>query len=158
MPPSGPPQNDHPLVSELLSEDASSDDVVILWGFNGPAPDGDHTRLYLDVGLSEWVDIPTNEITHNEVPTDRLTPSALWVTRAAIVTYGFRDPQPADFLQGDIVRTALRDMTGLSAERFGVFTGTSANCITTPKTPTIPISWMTFCPIPVPPPPPPPPG
>jgi hypothetical protein len=59
-----------------------------LAGFLGDSPEPDHTRLYLDAQLSDWIDVPDADFVHWVLPPDDkdATDAALvWLREGATI-------------------------------------------------------------------------
>jgi hypothetical protein len=111
----------HPLVEALASDPATPpEEATRLFGFPGPAADAGSTRLWLDLDLTSYVDVPDKAILHSQtLENDQGT--MLWVEPEATLTYSTAQSQEvqADFLEGSIAagnlsRAALRPGPGLA--------------------------------------------
>jgi hypothetical protein len=99
----------HPLVEALASDPSKPPGrATKLFGLPGPATDADSTRLWLDDGLTTYVDVPSDAILHSQtLENDRGT--VLWVDSTATLTYSSTRSQEvqADFLGGKIAERNL---------------------------------------------------
>ena len=97
----------HPLVAKLLGDQAEPGREVVLAGYIGPSASPDRVRLYLDLGLNRYVDIPTDAIrdTWQSDPDDENSPTQVAVDGAAELDHVTvaRQTAGARFLQGPIV-------------------------------------------------------
>lgn len=135
-----PPGWDEDEIITALVKDASDvPDVRMLIGFRGKSSRKGYCRLYLTPELSEYVEIPQDEIHHwQQLDKERfpLGGVAVWVNREADLLYTrttAREVQ-ADFLQGDITSTYLKGK-GLpfpppGRPGFNLFYGESPGCNT----------------------------
>jgi hypothetical protein len=99
----------HPLVKALAPDPSKPPErTTRLFGFPGPAADASSTRLWLDPGLTTYVDIPNDAIVHSQtLEDDRGT--LLWVESAATLRYSSTQSHDvqADFLGGSIAKRNL---------------------------------------------------
>jgi hypothetical protein len=99
----------HPLVAALNPDPAEPPrQAVKLFGLPGDSPDADDTRLWLDVGLTSYVDVATDAILYSKtLPDDAGT--ILWVETGTQLSYGSVTSftAQADFLAGSITATHL---------------------------------------------------
>jgi len=73
------------FVANVVSDPREPPDVLFLMGFVGRAPDADSTRIYLDVQLAAYVDLPSSEILHAQPLPRSQSPLGgqyLWVLRS----------------------------------------------------------------------------
>ncbi len=105
----------HPLVEALASDPSKPPEKATkLFGYPGPAAEGDATRLWLDTDLTTYVDVPDEAIVHSQT-LDYDQGTLLWVEPSARLTYSTTRSQDvqAEFLGGSIAEgnlggTALR--------------------------------------------------
>lgn len=119
-PTGGDPPPVHPLV-KALNPDPTKPPVraLKLFGLPGESPSADQTRLWLDDGLTSYVDVPNDSILYsNTLPDDAGT--IVWVAPDAALTYGSvtSHEAQAEFLTGAIATTHLVGATG-AAPGFG---------------------------------------
>jgi len=99
----------HPLVEALASDpNQATKRATRLFGFPGPAADANSTRLWLDLDLSSYVDVPDDAILHSQaLDDDRGT--ILWVDPDARLEYSGARPHEvqAKFLGGAITESNL---------------------------------------------------
>ncbi len=110
----------HPLVDALAGDpSAPPQKTVKLFGFPGRSAEADTTRLWLDLDLNEFVDVPNDAIRYSKtLPDDEGT--MLWVDAGASLRHGAaqsRDVQ-AEFLGGEITGEHLGGAAG-AAGGFG---------------------------------------
>lgn len=104
----------HPLVEALASDPTQPPKpATSLFGFPGPAAAAKSTRLWLDLGLTSYVDVPDDAILHSRTLDDE-EGTILWVDPAATLSYSTPPQQQvqADFLAGSI---AQRNLAGAPA-------------------------------------------
>jgi hypothetical protein len=99
----------HPLVTALASDPGKPPTKATkLFGYPGPAAEKGSTRLWLDLDLTTYVDVPDDAILHSQtLPDDQGT--YLWVDPAATLTYSSAQSHEvqADFLGGSIAARNL---------------------------------------------------
>src|SRR4051812_32342489 len=54
----------HPIVKALAGNPAQPLDLAVIRGYIGPGDVGGITRVYLDAVLSQWRDIPDEQVLH----------------------------------------------------------------------------------------------
>ena len=100
----------HPLVKALASDPTKPPKrSTKLFGYPGPSAQSGSTRLYMDLELTSYVDVPNAAILHSQtLPDDQGT--VLWVEADATLTYSTA-PQShevqAEFLSGSIAEGHL---------------------------------------------------
>ena len=80
----------HPLVSEVVTDANYPPRLRVIRGYVGKSSQDDTVRVYLDVELRRFVDVPSNEIVHLERPSKRghaLAPDLLWVGEEAKIRH-----------------------------------------------------------------------
>jgi hypothetical protein len=90
------------FISHLVEDPANPPDVVLLAGYLGDAAEDGKTRLYLRPDLSDYLDIPSDAIVHQQgVAGDPLGAVYVWVRRDAEVTRkgSSGEPTPATLAQ-----------------------------------------------------------
>lgn len=99
----------HPLVEALASDPNSPPrKATQLFGYPGPAADAKATRLWLDLELTGYVDVPDEAILHSQTLEDDQG-TYLWVDPEATLTYSSAQSHEvqADFLGGSIAERNL---------------------------------------------------
>lgn len=99
----------HPLAKALASDPSQPPQPAIrLFGFPGPAPDANTTRLWLDLDLTSYVDVPNDAIVHHQT-LDNDQGTLLWVEPSAKLSHSTTQSQEvqAKFLGGPIAETNL---------------------------------------------------
>lgn len=94
----------HPLVEALASDpNQPPKQATQLFGYPGPAAEAKSTRLWLDLGLTSYVDVPDDAILHSRTLPDE-EGTILWVDPAATLTHSVPAQQEvqAEFLAGSI--------------------------------------------------------
>jgi hypothetical protein len=84
--PKTPPRTN--FIGSLVENPAEPPAVRQLAGFLGDSPEPEHTRLYLDAQLSDWIDVPDADFVHWVLPpADReATDAALvWLREGATI-------------------------------------------------------------------------
>ena len=74
------------IVANIVSDPREPPDAIFLMGFVGRAPDAGTTRIYLDVQLAAYLDLPSPEILHAEPLPRSQSPLGghyLWVLRSS---------------------------------------------------------------------------
>ena len=72
------------FVAKLVKDPAAPPETVLMTGFLGDSSEKGHTRLYLDLQLSSWYDIPNEAVLHSEDVSQAEQPlraDAVWVDR-----------------------------------------------------------------------------
>jgi len=99
----------HPLVEALASDpNQSPQPATRLFGYPGPAADSKSTRLWLDLDLTSYVDVPNEAIVHHQtLENDQGT--ILWVEPSATLSHATTQSQEveAEFLGGPISQAHL---------------------------------------------------
>jgi hypothetical protein len=105
----------HPLVQALNPDPAQPPQrSIVLTGLPGPSPAAGETRLWLDAGLTSYVDVPDESILHSQtLPNEGGT--VLWVAVDAKLSFGSvtSHATQAEFLAGDVASGRL---AGAAAE------------------------------------------
>lgn len=99
----------HPLVEALASDpNKPPERAKRLFGFPGPAAEANSTRLWLDLDLTGYIDVPNDAIKHSQTLEDNRG-TILWVDPAATLTYSSIQSHEvqADFLGGSIAERNL---------------------------------------------------
>lgn len=102
------PQRDD-FVDRIVSDPSQPPEVAVFQGFVGASDREDHVRVYADVALSAWVDLPAAAVLHAvRLPAGQspLGGSILLVDASATVRpfdHGEADePTASDFLRGTV--------------------------------------------------------
>lgn len=98
------------FIKSVRPDPKSTDELVLLQGYIGDSDLPGHLRVYSDPALSDFIDLPEQEICYSEPvkpEEDPLGGSRLWVKKTIVFTAG--DPKLANrvkstFLEGDIVQ------------------------------------------------------
>jgi hypothetical protein len=103
------------FVTGVVTDPSNPPDVMLLVGYPGPSSEEKHLRIYLNLELSDHLDIPEDDIVFKkEVPTqdNPFTPTYLWVNNDSKIKRKAQPetkvesnppPPPADaYFQGDI--------------------------------------------------------
>jgi hypothetical protein len=99
----------HPLVEALASDPSSPPQrATKLFGFPGPAADAKATRLWLDLDLTGYVDVPDDAILHSQT-LENEEGTYLWVDPTATLTHSGAQSHEvqAEFLGGSIAERNL---------------------------------------------------
>jgi hypothetical protein len=103
------------FIDRLVSDPASPPALEVVRGYVGSAVDPEHTRIYLDLRLAEYVDVPDAEIRLiHKLPesVSALGESVVWFDRSARIVHGAvgEEPRTARFLEGRLsaARSPLR--------------------------------------------------
>lgn len=98
------------FVKNVRPDAKSTEPIVYLSGFVGESPVEGHIRVYADVALNQFVDIPKTAIAHSTPLTKEessLGGSHLWVKQNEVAS----NPMPGSpFLHGDIYNQYRRDL------------------------------------------------
>jgi hypothetical protein len=102
MPDDAPDLTPHPVIAKMLAHPEKPTKAVVLLGYLGPSEKAGFVRLYPDLDLRHYHEIPTNGIIHSEpiAKSDTLSP-----TRLVVCAHSMVEPVhsvPASFLQGSI--------------------------------------------------------
>ena len=110
-----------PLVEELRPDPAAPDNIVALDGYIGRSAAEGHWRLYRDLSLTFWLEIPEEAIHHTEkIDMDGLAHplTVVWVGREHELHSGTaaRQDRRSDFLRGAFTADALLEQETQSWE------------------------------------------
>jgi hypothetical protein len=98
------------FVKNVRPDAKSTEPIVYLSGFLGESPVEGHIRVYADVSLNQFVDIPKNAVAHSVPMTKEESSfggSHLWVKQNEVAS----NPMPGSpFLHGDIYNQYRRDL------------------------------------------------
>jgi len=112
--PSEPRIEPHPLVEALVPDPSQPPErTTKLFGYPGRSPNESETRLWLDLDLTSYVDVPDDAILHSRtLPDDGGT--ILWVRTDAQLRYASVSSHAAqaDFLSGSIATSHLGGAAG----------------------------------------------
>jgi hypothetical protein len=106
---SGPKIEPHPLVEALVPDPSQPPErTTKLFGYPGRSPEAKSTRLWLDLDLSSYVDVPDDAIRYSRTLDDDAG-TILWVVADAALQYGSvtSHQTQADFLSGGITTAYL---------------------------------------------------
>jgi hypothetical protein len=104
----------HPLVEALASDPSQPPQPAAkLFGFPGPAAEADSTRLWLDLDLTSYVDVPDDAIVHHH-NLENHGGTILWVEPSAKLSHSTTRSQEveAEFLGGPISQANLAAAAG----------------------------------------------
>jgi hypothetical protein len=97
------------FVKKLVPDPKSPPDTLLLCGYLGASSEDNHTRLYFDMELASYVEIPNEAILHTTpMPADQggLGGSYVWIKRDAEVIHGKvgAERPKAKFFEGPIMQ------------------------------------------------------
>lgn len=101
------PLRPHQFITDITRRTGSSPKVNIIRGYVGESEKDTHTRIYLDIEMKRFVDVPTDGIVHVADLRERnnlLAPVYLWVNSdAGIIHHGnwFADGDPTTMATGE---------------------------------------------------------
>lgn len=103
-----------PIVGILVTDPNDPPDVVAIAGYVGPSSRRKHSRLYLNLNFSTYVDIPDGAVEHYESLGSRNEPlrgSVIWISRetATSLTVTSTSHASAGLLEGKISDALMRD-------------------------------------------------
>jgi len=107
----GAPRHDD-FVSKLVSDPNRPPDTILLCGFLGASSEEQHTRIYFDAQLTNYVELPNDAILHTApLPPEQsqLGGSYVWIKQDAQITFG----KPSG------TRTKARFFEGAIMQQFG---------------------------------------
>lgn len=121
------------FVKKLVPDPASPPDTLLLSGFLGASSEENHTRLYFDMELASYIEIPDEAILHTEpLSADRsgLGGSYVWIKRDAEVIHGKVGVQrpKAKFFEGPIMQQYSGAAAMPGAPQAGAGAGMSWAC------------------------------
>ena len=99
------------FIAKVVGDPAKPQETLMLKGFLGASSEPNHTRIYTDPTLEEYVDIPNGDILHSEPVSKEesaLGGNYIWVKKTAEVLTGKAGPdrKKAKFLEGPIAAQA----------------------------------------------------
>src|SRR5262249_24276465 len=74
------------FVARLVKDPANPPALIVLSGYEGDSDKDKHTRVYLDLQLSSYVDVPHDAVAHRESVTRDQSPAGgvyIWVAASA---------------------------------------------------------------------------
>jgi hypothetical protein len=99
------------FVTKIVKDPKNPPATVMLTGYLGTSSEEEHTRLYFDPNLSNYVEIPDDAILHTQdVPAEGgLGATHVWIKRDAQLTYGPAGAQrpKGTFLEGAIMQAHM---------------------------------------------------
>jgi hypothetical protein len=120
----------HPLVAALASDPSKPPEKATkLFGYPGPAAEKGSIRLWLDIDLTTYVDVPDEAILHSQtLPDDQGT--YLWVDPTATLTYSSTQSHEvqAEFLGGSIAARNLAAAAPVGGIGGGGLNTTATTC------------------------------
>ncbi len=88
-------------VAQIVSDPANPPDTVLIAGYPGASPFEGYERLYFTPDLSNWVDIPKDDVLHQApVPGDSFGAVYVWIRKGSALLFRGQQP-PADDSSGD---------------------------------------------------------
>jgi hypothetical protein len=125
------------FISKVVPDPANPGETLMLSGFLGPSSEPNHTRIYQDATLENYVDVPDDAILHTEALPKEQSPlggSYIWIKKDAEVLHGKvgADRTKAKFLEGPIQQAFGIALPAAGAEAAG---GAAAAPITLPFCP-----------------------
>lgn len=100
------------FVKSVRPDPKSTDQIVYMNGFVGESPIEGHIRVYSDISLNNFTDIPRNAVAHvaaNPRDGNIIGGSSLWIRRSELADKGAAAPA-GSFLEGDIYSNYARNM------------------------------------------------
>jgi hypothetical protein len=91
-------------IGRVVRDPKEPAEAMALTGFLAASPRDDHHRLYLDLNLSSYVDIPAADVLHGQRMQEdsALGEVIVWVRRDARLGYGPAGAQAGSFFEGSI--------------------------------------------------------
>src|SRR5262245_21208502 len=104
-----PKPSESTFVGKIVKDPKKHVATLLLTGFLGQSSEKEHTRLYFDAQLSQYVEIPDQAILHSEPIPNEQSPLGgvyLWIDRDAQLLQGpvGTDRVKAKFFEGPIVQ------------------------------------------------------
>src|SRR3982074_2519002 len=95
------------FIAKVAADPNKPQDTLLLTGFLGASSEPDHTRVYLDETLEDYIDIANSDIVHTEPLPKEQSPlggAYIWVKKDADVVFGKAggERRKAKFLEGPI--------------------------------------------------------
>ncbi|HVR41697.1 MAG TPA: hypothetical protein VMU84_21550 [Thermoanaerobaculia bacterium] len=111
------------FVSKIVSDAKNPPEVRVLEGWLGASGSDGYTRLYTNIELNAWIDIPSDAVLHTEEVPDSLPAGAVlvWVKADAVLKPGgsaFSKALP--FLQGELAKAAPQAAAAAPAPQPGL--------------------------------------
>ncbi len=99
------------FVSQIVKDPNKHVEILLLSGFVGPSSEKEHTRLYFDPELSQYVEIPNKAILHSQQMGPETSPLGgvyVWIARDAQLVQGKAGTEraKAKFFEGPIAQGA----------------------------------------------------
>jgi hypothetical protein len=118
--PAGRGANPANFVNRIVKDPLQPPDAIVLSGYLGSSSEPGHTRVYFDLQLSSFVEIPDDAILHVEETATGDSPlgvSYVWIKRDATLVHGRPGPERvrAKFLEGPIAQMGA----GMGGEAVG---------------------------------------
>jgi hypothetical protein len=108
-----PSPPDDPIVDRLRKPNSRDvEDVISLTGYVGPGRDESRLRIFADLDLARWIEVPASAVVDSQplYPDDQLSPSIVWVERRVMLEPVFEDAQGNDDGRIDAAAAALGDV------------------------------------------------
>ena len=104
------------FVKQIVTDPAKHIETLLLTGFVGPSSEKEHTRLYFDPQLSQYVEIPNKAILYSQAMAPEASPLGavyLWIEPGAQLVHGKAgtDRAKAKFFEGPIAQGAATPAT-----------------------------------------------
>lgn len=95
------------FVKQIVTDPAKHVETLLLCGFIGSSSEKNHTRLYFDAQLSQYVEIPDKDILYSQPLAPEASPLGavyVWIEKAAQLTHGKAGAErsKASFFEGPI--------------------------------------------------------
>jgi hypothetical protein len=107
-----PPKRSRPaiaaadFVSRLVSDPANPPQTTLLTGYPGASDEENHTRIYFDPELRDYVDVPDDDVLHTQPGGGEgpVEPTLIWIRQDSQVLHGQAagDRQRAGFFEGRV--------------------------------------------------------
>ena len=147
----GPKVRYDDFVGRIVKDPNEPPNATLLSGYLGSSSEEAHVRLYLDEGLSRYVEIPEKAILHTqELPPEQspLGGSLVWIDSGAEVVHGpvGSERRRATFLEGQIAQDYMGGGGGQDYGASGGITTQTRECLI--GGPRVGTSQFTICPQP----------
>lgn len=110
------------FVARIVKDPKNPPDTLMLQGYLGASSEEGHTRIYFDVHLASYAEIPNDAILHTlDAPeADSLAATSVWIKREAVLIYGpAGSSRPkGTFLEGAIMQTYMPGAAATAPQAF----------------------------------------